>query len=159
MQASLVWSPVRLVSIALDARANDVLPRRGSASVAWNDVVQIEIFSLKYPAAVLAGVLVPLKDVVPSKLDLFLRQTIEKQQENHLRNAQTQGDAVNTFVVRFLSGKIGPLVEVEGLERAVGHAHDDLGVAFEEQRKRAAHAADVDGLPQPNQDEHLLVEE
>ena len=68
---------VALTRIAGDARANDVFPRRCSAPIARQNVVEIEFASIKNLAAVLAGVLVPLKNIVASELYFLFRKTIE----------------------------------------------------------------------------------
>ena len=73
MQTGFLWGTVGLLGIALDAGANNIFPRRRAAAVAGDDVVQIQVLALKYPAAILAGVFVALKDVVAREFNFFLR--------------------------------------------------------------------------------------
>ena len=109
-------------------------------------------------AAVLAGVLVPLENVVARELDFLLRQPVVDEQQDDARHADAEGNGADRFRVRLLLGEVAPFVEIKGLERAVVAVEHDLGVALEQQRQRAAGGADVDRLPQPVQHQHMLVE-
>ena len=62
---------VALARIAGDARAHHVFPGRGPTLIAWNDVIQIEFVSIEKLTAVLAGVLVALKDIMARKFTSF----------------------------------------------------------------------------------------
>src|SRR5690349_25151159 len=77
MHPGFMRRPVRLDRIALDTRANDVFPCGWSSPVTGDDMIQVQVLAIKLVTAVLAGVLVPLEDVVPGKLDLFLRQAVK----------------------------------------------------------------------------------
>ncbi len=90
VQACFLWRVIGLFGIALDAGANNVLPRCRPAAVARDDMVQVQVLAFEDDAAILAGVFVPLKDVVPRELDLFLGQTIVNQKENDPWNANTK---------------------------------------------------------------------
>ena len=74
VQSGLLRRAVGLLRIALDTRANDVFPRGRAAAVARHDVVEVQILPVKGPPAVLADVLIPLKDVVAREFDLLFRQ-------------------------------------------------------------------------------------
>ena len=75
----LAGKPIALARIARNARANHVLPSCGPSAIARHDVIQIEFASIEKLTAVLAGVLVALKDVVASKLYFLFRKPIEHQ--------------------------------------------------------------------------------
>ena len=69
--------PIALARIARNARANHVLPSCGPSPIPRNDVIQIEFTSIENLTAVLAGVLVALKDIVASKLYFLFWKPIE----------------------------------------------------------------------------------
>ena len=56
MHSRLLRRAVRLARVARDARANNVFPRRRPAMIARNDVIEIQIFAIKFFSAVLASV-------------------------------------------------------------------------------------------------------
>src|ERR1043166_4210478 len=68
-------SPVGLARVALDARANNVFPRRRPAPIPRDHMVQIQILSIKYLPAILAGVSVPLENIVARELYFLFWQT------------------------------------------------------------------------------------
>ncbi|MDB6016361.1 MAG: hypothetical protein JWR19_850 [Pedosphaera sp.] len=98
-------------------------------------------------AAVLAGVVVPLKDIVPGELDLLFREAVKHDEEDDPGNADSKGDGMDALRMRLLMGEILPLREAKGLKRAVIGAKNNLSVTFEEQSECAAGGANIDGLP------------
>ncbi len=78
MHPRLRRSTIGLVGIAGDTRTNNVLPRRGPSPVPRNDVVQVEVLAVKNFPAILAGILIPLENVMPGEFDLLLRQPIKE---------------------------------------------------------------------------------
>src|SRR5439155_14586481 len=92
--------PVALACIAGDARANHVLPSCGSSAIARHDVIQIEFASIENLTAVLAGVLVALKNIVARKLYFLLWNPIEHQQYNHPWDTDFERDGCNHLVLR-----------------------------------------------------------
>ena len=76
VQAGFLRGSVGLQGIALNTGANNILPTGWTASVTRDYMVQIQILALASFAAVLAGVLVTLEDVVACKLDFLLRQMV-----------------------------------------------------------------------------------
>ena len=46
-------------------------------------MVEIQVFAVEDLAAVLAGVFVPLEDIVPRKLDLLLGQMVVNDQQDY----------------------------------------------------------------------------
>lgn len=139
---------VRLASIAGDAGADNVLPSRRAAAIAGDDMVEIQIFAIKDLAAILAGVVVPLENIMTRELDFFLRQPVEHHQQDDAWHANLERDGMDALRMRVLLGEILPLIEAESLERTVVSTEDSLGVAFEEQSESAAGGADVDCLPE-----------
>ena len=157
VQAGLERRVVGLARVAGDARADDVFPRRWAAAVARDDVVEVQILSLENLAAILAGVLVALENVVPRELHFLLRHPVIHEEQNDLRHADAERDRVDGFVVRRIGGDVAPFVEAEGAERAVGIVHHHLGLALKKKRERAAGGADIDRLPEPVQNQDMLV--
>src|SRR4051812_24003287 len=68
--AGLVRQAVALPRIARNAGADDILPVREPALVAWDHVVQIQVPPVQVLSAVLAGVFVALKEIVPGEFHL-----------------------------------------------------------------------------------------
>src|SRR6185369_1447348 len=81
---------IGLLSVTRNAGTDNVLPGGRSAAVPRDHVIQIEILAIERPAAVLAGVLVSLENVVPCELDLLFRQPIEHHQQNYARDANAE---------------------------------------------------------------------
>ena len=129
----------------------------GTAAIAGNDVVEIQILAVKSLAAVLAHVVVALENIVPGELDLFFGQAVEHDQQDDAGHADFEGDGADAFRMRLLLGKVLPLIEAEGLEGAVLRIQHHLGVAFKEQGEGASRGADINRLPQAVQDQHMLI--
>ena len=104
--------PVALAGITWNARANDIFPRRGAATIAWNHVIEIQIGAIEEVAAILTGVLVPLENVVPRKLHFLFRQAIKKEKNDHARNPNSPGNRANEFMVWRARRKLTPAREV-----------------------------------------------
>ena len=148
---------VGLVRVASNAGANDVFPSRRPAAVARDDVVEIQIFAVKRVAAVLAGAFVAFKNVMAREFDFFLRQPVVNQKQDDARHADAKGNGMDRFVMRRAFGKIAPFLKVESAKRAVRAVNDDLRLTLKQKCERPAGGADVDGLPQPVQNQHVLV--
>ena len=148
---------VALARIARDTGANHVLPDGESASVARHDVIEIQVVPLKELAAVLAGVLIALKYIVPRKFHFLFRQPIEEEQHDHTRHPNLPRNRGDDFVIGRGGGKIAPTVEVmrEEIVFVVGGNH--VGVARVNEPERAPRCADVDRLPEAIQHQNLTV--
>lgn len=120
-------------------------------------MVQIQIFAIKNFTTILAHVPVTLKNVVSRELHFLLWQTIKHHQQNHARDTNLERNGVNALRMRFLARKILPLAEIESLENAVVTGLDDIGVSFKQKSQSAARSADVDRLPEPIQNEDMLI--
>ena len=82
MHPGLVRQTVPLPGIARDAGADHIFPSGLSSTVSWEDMVDIEMAPVKVNAAVLAGILIALKDIVPREFDLFLWQAVKEAKDN-----------------------------------------------------------------------------
>lgn len=156
--ASLEGCAVGLAGVATDAGADDVFPGRGSAPVAGHHVVQVQILAVKYIAAVLAGVLIAFKNVVPCEFDLFFGHAIVHEEEDDPGDADAKRDAVDGIFMRGIGGNIAPLGKIEGSEGTVWIVQNHLGMALEEEGEGSSSRADIDSLPKPVQYQYMLVE-
>jgi hypothetical protein len=150
---------IGLLRITNDARADDVFPGGGSAAIARDNVIQIQILPVKNFSAILAGILVPFENVVPCKLHFLFGQTVEYGEQNDPGNSDAERNGVNTFRMRLLLGEITPLIEIERLIGPLVIAQHDLGMTFKKKCKGATDSADVYCLPQAVQNQHMLIEE
>lgn len=64
-------NPITLSGVTFDARADHVFPGGSAAAVARHDMIKVQIASIKTLAAVLAGVLITLKNIVACKFHFF----------------------------------------------------------------------------------------
>ena len=90
MHPSLLRCAIRFERIAFDAGADNVFPRRRPAAVTRNHVIEVQIIAIERLPAVLAHVLVSLKNVVPCKLNLFLGQMVIDHEQNHSRHSDSK---------------------------------------------------------------------
>lgn len=157
MHARLLRRVVGFAGVAGDAGADNVLPCGGTAAVAGNDVIEIQILAVESLAAVLAHVVIALENIMPGELDFLFGEAVEHDEQNDAGNADFEGDGADAFRMRLLFGKVLPLIEAVGLERAVLGIQDHLGMAFKEQSESAARGADINRLPQSVQDQHMLI--
>jgi len=157
MHPRLLRCVIGFAGVARYARAHDVFPGRGTAAVARDDVIQIQVFAVESLAAILADVVIPLENVVPRELDFFLRQPVKHHQQDDARHADFERNSPDAFRVRLLDRKIMPLIKAESLKRTVVGVQNHLSMAFEKKRQRASRCADVDRLPQTIEDQHMLV--
>jgi hypothetical protein len=95
-------------------------------------MVQIQVFPIKNTAAVLAGVFVPLKDVVPGKLNLLFGQPIKTHQPYHSGYPDAKGNRPNRIIRVTVLGKMPPLAKVIGLEVPLAVPIHHLRVLFKE---------------------------
>ena len=68
-----MWKPVALLRIAWNARADDVFPSGLAPTVPRENMIKVQLVPLQDLPAILAGIPVPLKDIVPGELYFFLR--------------------------------------------------------------------------------------
>lgn len=139
--------PVAFACVTLDARANHIFPRRRPASVARHDMIEIQLVSLENPAAILAGVFVPLENIVTRKLHFLLRETIKEKQHNHARNSDLPRNGRDRFVFWRSYRKIAPTFEIMRQKIVSFVRRDDVGMARIDQREGPPRRADVHRLP------------
>lgn len=156
--AGFVRQAVALARVARDARTNDVFPCRLSAAIAGQHVIKIQILPVENLSAVLAGVFVPLEDVVTGEFDFLLRKSVKKHQHDDARNADFQINGVDHFVLRLAQGKIAPTLEIMRLELIFRIRAHHLGVTLIEKHESAADSARIDSLPKTVQDENRFIE-
>ena len=149
MHPGLLRGVVCFDRITLDAGANDILPGSWTSTVPWDDVIKIQILAVENAAAVLAGILVALENIVPGKLDLFLGQMVIDHKEDDPGDPDAKRDGGHRLRVGLLLGQIVPLGETEGLERTVDAIEDSLCMALKEQGQCTAGRANIDRLPEP----------
>ena len=149
--------PIALARVTRDARANHVFPCRRSSAVARHYVIEVEFAPIENFAAVLAGVLVALENVVARKLHFLLRETIEKEQHNHARDSDLPRDGRDHFVFWRGYRKIAPTFEIVRQKIAGFVRRDDVGMARIDQRESASRRADVHRLPQAIEHQNLTV--
>src|SRR5262245_4244040 len=104
--------PVAFTRIAADAGTNHVLPRGSTSPITRHDVIQVELAAIENLAAVLAGVLVALENVVASKFYFLLRKPIEHEKHNHPRYANLEGNRRDDFMVRRICRQTAPAFEI-----------------------------------------------
>ena len=81
---------VGFAGVTRDAGADDVFPVGAAAVVAWNDVIEVEVFAVENFAAVLAGIAIAFVDVVPGELDFAAGNTVEEKDNDDPRNTDTE---------------------------------------------------------------------
>ena len=104
--------PVAFARVAGNARANHVLPCSRPSAIARHDVIEIELAAVKNLAAVLAGVLVALKHVVPGKFHFLLWKPIENQEHNHPRDTNFERNRRDYLVIRSVCRQVTPAFEI-----------------------------------------------
>ena len=117
-------------------------------------MVEVQVGAVKQSATILAGVMIPLENVVTGKLDLFLGQTIKVEQDDDPRHADVQRDAVQHDRFGRPDRQITPAGEIVREIILVGVRVYDLRMSFVEQIESASGTTNVDGLPQPVKDEN-----
>jgi len=118
-------------SITLNTGTNNILPSRYAALIPGNHMVQIKLTPIEDLSAILAGILVPLENVMPGKLDFFLRQPIENQKHDNGGDPDLKGNGVNHFLLGFALGELPPTLEVVSKEIALAIGMNHLGMPLE----------------------------
>lgn len=145
----LMRETIALAGVTGNAGANHVFPGGQATFVPREHVIEVEFASFKGLTAILTGVVVPLKDIVPGKLYFFLRQAIKQQQDDHSWNPDLPGNGVNHLVVfaRRGNGKVAPALEVMSGEVILLVRRYHLGVPLVEQSESATSRAYINRLP------------
>src|SRR5271156_455208 len=114
MHPGFVGRAATLATIAVMARAYDVLPRRHPAARAWDDVVEIQLGARQFLVAILAGVAVARENVEARKAHVTLRHAFVGRQQQHARDADETVYQPEALVLNF-NRQIAPAFEVEGV--------------------------------------------
>jgi len=146
----LVGEPITFPRITGDARTNDVLPRREAAFVAWQNVIEIQLLALEHFSAVLTGVVVAFKDIVPGKLHFLLRQSIKKKKHDDARHPDFPRDGSDHLMLGLGSGdgKVEPAGEIVRGKVVLVIGRDDLCMSLVEECKGTTRRADIHRLPE-----------
>ena len=102
-EACLQRSSVCLLGITGNAGADYVFPSGWTFPILWDYMIQIQIPPFKHTSAILAGISIPLENIMTGKLDLLLRQSVEKAQQNDSGNADTKRHGADAIGMRFAS--------------------------------------------------------
>jgi len=86
LHPGLVRKAISLPRVARDAGADNIFPCGLSPAVTWQDVVNVEIRPVEVMSTILAGVFVPLKDVVASELDLLFGKSVKEAEHDDSRD-------------------------------------------------------------------------
>lgn len=120
-------------------------------------MIEIQVISLKNPAAILARVFVALENIVTSKLHFLLRETIKEEQHNYAWNSDLPRNGRDHFVFWRSYRKIAPTFEIMRQKIVSFVRRDDVGMARIDQRESAPRRADVHRLPQAIEHQNLTV--
>ena len=145
----LVGKAIALASVARDARANDIFPGRLTAPVARHHMVEVERLSRKNAVAVLAGVFIPLKNIVACEFHFLFRKALKKEQHDNARHSDLHRNRLSHLIIRIAARKISPACEVMSDESLPCIRIHDLGVTLVEEGEGTSGAAGVYRLPEP----------
>lgn len=111
-----VWEPISLSRITRDTRADYIFPGCQAASITRQYMVEIELGPIENRSAILAGIFVPLENVVPGEFHFLLRQSIKEQEDDHLWHTDLPRNRCDHFMVGSGGGEITPAIKVVGQE-------------------------------------------
>jgi hypothetical protein len=156
---SLMRKAIALSRIARNTGADDVFPRGQAAFVARQDVIEVQLLTLENLAAILAGVVVTLEDVVAGKLYFLFRQSIEEEKNNHAWHPDPPRNRRDHLVLGLRGGErnIQPAREIMRREIVFVIGRDHLGVTLVKQRKSTTRRANIDRLPKAIEHQNLTV--
>ena len=120
-------------------------------------MIQIQVPPVFDLAAILAGVGVPLENILAGQLDLFFGNPVKKHQDNHPGDTDPETDGSQGILPLIVLTEFPPTVEVEGpkiIPRPIALHH--LGVPHVQQTECPANGTDVDGLPESVQDQNTM---
>ena len=118
-----------------------------------DNVIQIQIPPIFQLPAVLAGIGVPFKDVLPSQFNLFFRNPVKKHQYNNPRDSNAKADGANRILTLIVLAELLPPVEIEGpkiIPRTI--TLYNLGMPHIQEAKGPPYGADMHCLPEAVQD-------
>ena len=118
-----------------------------------DNVIQIQIPPIFQLPAVLAGIGVPFKDVLPSQFNLFFRNPVKKHQYNNPRDSNAKADGANRILTLIVLAELLPPVEIEGPKIIpCTITLYNLGMPHIQEAKGPPNRANVHRLPEAVQD-------
>ena len=90
MHGGFLRRMVGLARVAGDAGADNIFPGRGAATIARDDVVEVQIFAIENLAAILAGVVIALENIMTCEFDFLLGQAVKNHEQNDAGNANSE---------------------------------------------------------------------
>jgi len=120
-------------------------------------MIQIQIPPVFDLAAILAGVGVPLENILAGQLHLFFGNPVKKHQDNHPGDTDPETDGSQGILPLIVLTEFPPTVEVKGpkiIPRPVALHH--LGMPHVQQAERPANRTDVHGLPKAVQNQNTM---
>ena len=108
MHPSLVRQSIPLAGIADDAGTDDIFPSGLSSSVARQHMVDIELAAVEMFPAVLAGILIPFKNIEPREFDLLFWEAVKEAENDDSWNSDVKRDRLQHPRLRIRAGKITP---------------------------------------------------
>jgi hypothetical protein len=155
LQPRLFGSAAPLFSVARDAATNNVSPCHLATLGTWDDVIEVEMDSTRTRTAVLAGALVPGKDVGTAKAQLLSRNPIKYTKQNDARHRDRAAQRPNTVrCARCRASGLTPTFEVEGFVVLV-----DRGcAALVDQREGSAHRRHMNRQKRTVKDKNARVQ-
>ena len=122
-------------------------------------MIQIQLAAIEEMSAILAGVLIPLKYVVPGEFYFLFRKPIKNQQDDHPGNSDLERNGRDHFMLRRSRGEVAPAFEIVRRKIVRIIRRHNLGMPGVYERKGAAGRADVHRLPEPVQHQNLTVQQ
>ena len=149
---------VCLPGIALDARADHVLPRGWASLISWNNMVQVQIPRFESVATVLAGKLVPLENRLSAELDFLPRDTVIRAEDDDGRDSKLIRNRPNHIRAGVSLGLDQPGFGIMREEIRLFVCVNDLRMSQKEKTYGSFDATDMNRLPKPIEHQHLTVD-
>jgi len=140
LQSGLGRGPAALLAVALMAAADHIFPGGSAPLRARDDVIEVELAPGKPPAAILAGILIPGKNIEPAETDSPLGHPVIGDQEDDPRDFDHPVHEPYRFIIP-LNGDLAPALVVKGLILGV----HGFGQARVKEAKSPPNRSDVDG--------------
>ena len=95
-----------------ECRNKRCFPTSSVTAIRKKHMIEIGVTAIENCAAILAGIIVALKNVVPREFSLLLRQAIKNEKRNDARHTDPERNGRGHFVFRREFGKIKPLTKI-----------------------------------------------
>ena len=153
-----VGESITFPCIAGNAGTDDIFPSGLAATIARENMIDIEFRTIEVNSTILTGVLVTLENIMPSELDFFFGKPVEKAENDDSGNPDFQRDALKHPWFRIGDGKMSPTGKIMGQKIARSIRCYNLGMPLIEEGKCTPCGTSVNGLPQPVEYKNRLVE-